>query len=192
MIRLFLFCLSIAFFSCKENNEPQAIRGFLADGDSLRPGVKSHAKYEQYIYDPETGTTNFSYNYSGIWDFDGDGKKDSICFIGNGGAHVYFYLRIVLSSDGLLRDFRTVNMDFPLVTVKESLNKNGKKVLPQFVVHDFNNDGSPDIFLNFHDPYDAVNPIPKEWRKHGVKTEYVVMSFAENKLTVKDYFSPDY
>ena len=38
-------------------------------------------------------------DYSGNWDIDGDGRKDSVLFIGNGGAHLYYHLRLRLSSE---------------------------------------------------------------------------------------------
>lgn len=50
-------------------------------------------------------TLNYSYdeisqihNYSNNWDFDNDGIKDQIYFVGTSGAHVYYFLRVVLSS----------------------------------------------------------------------------------------------
>jgi len=33
------------------------------------------------------------HNYSNNWDFDNDGVKDEIYFIGTGGAHLFFFLK---------------------------------------------------------------------------------------------------
>lgn len=55
--------------------------------------------YEQMIIHPESKILNLSYNYSGKWDFDGDGHNDGLFFIGNGGAHAYYLPRLILSGD---------------------------------------------------------------------------------------------
>jgi hypothetical protein len=145
-----------------------------------------YPRYEQSIYNPGTETSNFSYNYSNKWDIDGDKKNDSIYFIGNGGAHAYFFLRIILSSDEVVRDFPSVELGMPYFESKEALERWGKNPGLQFVVDDFGDDGIPDLYLNFDNPFGHV---PKEWQKKGVRTKYVVISCAGNKLNVKDYFA---
>ena len=66
----------------------------------------------KYSYD-SSGQTH---DYSGNWDFDGDKKSDSLYFIGNGGAHLYFHLRLILSSEGIVRDFQYLVSDFQCLT----------------------------------------------------------------------------
>src|SRR5689334_20046456 len=110
--------------------------------------VNVDSKYQQYIYNPETNSRELSYNYSNKWDFDGDKRADSLFFVGNGGAHTYFYLRIILSSDGKQRDFKSIQIDMPYLISFEELTW-GKNIV-QFVVHDFNADGISDIYLNFN------------------------------------------
>lgn len=73
----------------------------------------------------------------------------------------------------------------PYFESKEALEKWDKHPGLQFVVDDFGDDGIPDLYLNFDNHFGHV---PKEWQKKGVRTKYVVISCAGNKLNVKDYF----
>src|SRR3954471_2996099 len=68
-------------------------------GNSCQPYFNSKKVSINYSYSVSTQT----HDYSNNWDFDGDGKTDNLYFIGTGGAHLYFYLRIVLSSDKKVR-----------------------------------------------------------------------------------------
>lgn len=155
----------------------------LPDGSYDTPPILNNP-YVKYIYDPTTLSTNFSYDYSNQWDLDGDGNNDSLYFIGNDGAHTYFYLRIILSTDHKVRDFTTPQIDFPLPGNKEALDKCGESPALQFVVHDFNKDGTSDIYLNFDNPYES---IPKSWKQKGITKKCVVMSFAKGKLKISNY-----
>ena len=103
--------------------------------------------YSQYILHPETKLANLSYNYSGKWDLDGDQKTDSLYFSGNGGAHAYFFLRVILRSDSKIRDFTFIQIDFPLIQNKKLLLEAGRNPALQFVPDDFNNDGITDLYL---------------------------------------------
>ncbi len=143
-----------------------------------------YLKYGQDIYNPETFTYNFSYNYSNKWDLDGDGAKDSLYFIGNGGAHTYFYLRIILSSDKKQRDYPTFNIDMPYITPKDTLDKYGISFGFQFAVADFNKDGIDEIYLNVDNTWSS---IPKKWKRKGVKTKHILLNFKGGKQTIKDY-----
>lgn len=142
------------------------------------------SEYTEEIYNPETETKNTSYNYSNKWDFDGDEKNDSLLFIGNGGAHTYFYLQLTLSSDGIKRDFPNVQLDMPYPDSLESLKKWGKHSGVQLVVDDLDLDGISEIYLNFDNPFGAISA---EWNKKGIKSKYVVIDFKNGKLIIKDY-----
>ena len=92
---------------------------------------------------------NQTHDYSGNWDFDGDDVKDSIMFVGIGGTHLYFYLRIYLSSEKKMHDFNFLVTDYPLLEPIDSLFKHDEQaIFPLFVVYDFNKDGLMDIYMN--------------------------------------------
>lgn len=98
--------------------------------------------------------------------------------------HTYFYLRVVLSSDHLVRDFTFIQLDMPYFQDKKLLEKYGKNPAIQFVVNDFDENGIPDLYLNFHN---AFGSIPKAlWRK-GITTKYILMSFSGSKLKISNY-----
>jgi hypothetical protein len=46
------------------------------------------AKYPELIYSYIDSVQ--THDYSGNWDLDGDGEKDGVYFIGNGGVHLFF------------------------------------------------------------------------------------------------------
>lgn len=139
-------------------------------------------EYIKYIHNPQTNTTNLSYDYSNMWDIDGDSKKDSLFFIGNGGAHSYFFLRIILSSDHKVRDFPFIQLDMPYITDRNLFKQLGTNISIQFVPSDFNNDGTIDLYLNFDNPFSR---LPKRWKKKGIRARNVIMSFKEAKLEIR-------
>ncbi|MEO6722195.1 MAG: hypothetical protein ABIN67_17645 [Ferruginibacter sp.] len=159
-----------------------SVQTSLAQTDSVKI---INEEYSQYIHNNFTKSENLSYNYSNKWDFDGDSKNDSLYFIGNGGAHTYFFLRIILSSDGLIRNFPTIQIDMPFFATIETLNKLGQNSSVQFVISDFDNNKTQDIYLNFNNPFGF---IPKAWENKGVKTKNVLLSFAGTIISVKDYY----
>lgn len=150
-----------------------------AQAESIKqPGEE----YIKYIHNPQTHTTNLSYDYSNMWDIDGDSKKDSLLFIGNGGAHSYFFLRIILSIDHKVRDFPFIQLDMPYITDRTLFKELGKNISIQFVPSDFNNDGTIDLYLNFDNSF---SKLPKRWKKKGIRTRNVIMSFKEAKLEIR-------
>ena len=140
--------------------------------------------YAQNIYNPYTKSFNLSHNYSGKWDFDGDGKNDSLFFIGNGGAHAYFYPKIILSANGSEKNYPAVQLDMPYFKNRAVLNEYGKTPAVQLVIDDLDKDGITDIYFNFDHPSASV---PKEWKRKGIHTKYVVVSFASGILKCSDY-----
>ncbi len=71
-----------------------------------------------YSFDEITQIHNYSHN----WDFDNDRINDEIYFVGKGGAHIYYFLRVILSSDKKVRDLNIIQSDFPLLTSTNNLN----------------------------------------------------------------------
>jgi hypothetical protein len=147
----------------------------------------------QKIYRNSYPALNYTYNrysnthdYSGNWDFDGDGLPDKLFFTGNNGAHVYYHLIIVLSSDDVLRDFRWLYIDFPALGDKSELNKpvDDATYFPQFVVDDFDGDGVKEIYISL----DTLKwPIPDVWKKHGVNSRRLLLKYNKGKILVENY-----
>jgi hypothetical protein len=150
----------------------------------LEPPSWPYSEYVVYRYDSTLQLKIPIYNYSNKWDLDGDNKNDSILFIGNGGAHTYFHLRIVLTKDNLIRDFPTFHLDMPYVGKIETLKEWGKHPGVQFVIHDFDSDGIDEIYLNIDNPFGS---IPKKMKRQGLTSPYILIDFSENKLKVRNF-----
>lgn len=150
--------------------------------------------YEK-VYDTLYPTLNYSYHegshthdYSNNWDFDRDGKKDGLFFIGGDGAHLYFHLRIILSSDDVVRDYKFLTLDIPYLgkasELENSLPSSPPPPIPQFVVSDFDSDRVDEVYLNFDITYSS---IPDEWKKRGVSSRYILVEYENGDLLIKDY-----
>src|SRR5688572_26469398 len=95
------------------------------------------------------------HNYSNNWDFDKDGIKDEVYFIGTGGAHLYYFLKVVLSSDEKSREFKFVESDFPILTATDTLNFD--KIPVGFVVAELGNNLTPSIIVRLDESSYQVN-----------------------------------
>lgn len=148
------------------------------------------------IFEKSNPSLQYSYNekrqvhdYSGNWDLDGDKKPDSVYFVGNGGAHLYFHLVIVLSTDPERKDFPFLVTDWPLLEPVDKLKKEGGRFVPasfpKFVVHDFDKDSLPEIYLNTDTSF---APVPAIWKKRGVTSQHVLIDYSK-KILLKN-FSP--
>lgn len=113
---------------------------------SYAPVYKQVKPSLQYRYNYSART----HDYSNNWDLDGDGKADGVYFVGNGGAHQYFVLRIVLSSDKRRREYRYIQTDLPLL-LDDSLLRNADFVRESYFVgfaaFDYSKDGVVDILI---------------------------------------------
>ena len=136
----------------------------------------------KYKYDNQTQT----HNYSDNWDLDKDGKTDQVYFIGTGGAHLYFYLRIILSSDNKVRDLNFIQSDNPVLpagTEMEKANYVPEKNNTSFSVFT-NKDKSKSVFVKIDDSsFETEKSILK---KKGVKTKYLVIYFKDGATQLKD------
>ena len=138
-----------------------------------------------YKFDSILKTNIPIYNYSNIWDFDGDKINDSLWFIGNGGAHEFYYLRMQLSSNVIIRNFHCIQLDMPYLTSHEKFIEDGFNPFIQFVVNDFDRDNLPEIFFN-------LKNVSKESNSQDTKNElpgspYILVDFKNNKLILKNY-----
>lgn len=142
------------------------------------------AKYPafKYFYDSITQT----HDYSGNWDLDGDEISDSLSFVGNGGAHLYFHLRLKISTELKARHFKYLVSDFPVLdSIDHFKTVYGKsRIYPVFVVHDFNNDGRMDIYFNTD-----INfaPIPKLLKQKGVTSRHLLISYEKKDIVIKNF-----
>ena len=156
-------------------------------------GVNINYRYieDRQIY---AGKWDFDFNgeeikqihdYSGNWDFDGDGITDSVMFVGTGGAHTMFFLRIVLSLEKKEYDFEWLTLDYPYLEPIESLLKRDNDFSPKFVVHDFNEDGILDIYLNT-DPYGYIQ---EEFQAFGLTSNQVIAYYdiGDTKIVIKNW-----
>lgn len=138
----------------------------------------SMIKYD-YVNDSQV------HDYSGNWDFDGDNIKNSLLFIGQGGAHLFYHLKVVLSAINEVYNYQWISTDLPLLESAEKLTSRDIDLFPKFVIADFNKDSLQDIYVNISDGHN----IPAEAKKNGISTPQVVLSFnrKREKLEVYDY-----
>ena len=179
IVRLLLVICCISYYAAvkaqQDSTAPQVFNSYKNIYANSNPTLL-------YSY---TGSTQ-THDYSGNWDFDKDGKKDRLYFIGNGGAHLYYHLRIVLSSDNTARDFPFLAFDLPILGNISELKKSntGFPVLPQFVVHDFDADGVDEIYLHL----DTMHcPIPRKWKRKGLTSPYILVKYKNQQLLLKNF-----
>jgi hypothetical protein len=149
----------------------------LAQSNSFEERYKVSNPKLIYSYD-EAGQIH---KYSGNWDFDNDGTKDNLCFIGTGGAHLYFYLQIVLSSDKIVRNYDWILCDMPVLGTIDEL-KDDMGLFPQFVVSDFDGNGVVDIYVNFDETFSS----PTDLKKKGITSGELLLKYQNGKMIIGD------
>ncbi|MDP2162166.1 MAG: VCBS repeat-containing protein [Flavobacterium sp.] len=160
----------------------------LAQSDSI---IEVPSNSFEKVYKTKYPNLHYSYNdlsqthdYSNNWDFDGDGKNDSLFFIGNGGVHLYFHLQLRLSSDRQTYDFPFLAIDFlNLFTELELDNEGMPNIIQQFVVADFDDDKLPEIYINL----DRQSKIPHKWEKKRLTSHLVIIDYSNGRLDLKNY-----
>ena len=135
-----------------------------------------------YKYDnlPQT------HNQSDNWDFDKDGKTDQLFFVGTGGAHLYFYLRVILSSDNKTRDLDFIQSDDPVLPTDTEIKK------PDYVPEKNNTnfsvftskDKNTCVFVKIDDSSFATEK--SLLKSKGVKTKYIIIYFKNGQMHLKD------
>lgn len=137
-----------------------------------------------YKYDSD----NQIHDYSNNWDLDNDGINDGVFFVGTGGAHLYYFLRIVLSSDKAVRDFPYLQSDFPFFAMDEWLTEtdfNSINNQVQLAVIDFEKDSTNDIYIELDNS--TIQAYHKILKRKRIKTNYVVLTFKKGKAILKDF-----
>ena len=122
-----------------------------------------------YTYDEIFQVHNYSHN----WDFDNDGLKDELYFVGTGGAHIYYFLRIVLSSDKKVRDLNFIQSDFPLLTATDTLNSVKSRV--GFTINKLGKELTPTIILSLDES--TYYTFKLELMKQKIETRNCSISF---------------
>ncbi|GAB2814515.1 hypothetical protein [Ferruginibacter profundus] len=156
-------------------------------GNSCQPYFDKNKNPVHYVYNVAKQT----HDYSGNWDFDGDGKTDGLFFVGTGGAHLYFYLSIVLSADKKTRNFPFLELDMPCLGNIDELKQSQfypPPLFPQFVVDKFSTGALSDnandkIYLHL----DRSAVIPPEWKKRGVSSTYLLLYYKKGSITIQNF-----
>jgi len=176
-IAMFWGCFNALYAQSKEINVADSL-----PSNSLEAFYKKNNPQLKYEYVEDTKL----HNYSGNWDIDGDGRTEKVFFAGNGGAHLYYHLIIVLSKDKIMRELDFIAIDFPLLDSAGALKKNVDKQspLPAFVVSDFDQDGRQDIYVHIDTKH---NSIPDHWKKKGVTTGHLLISYNKNRFEIRDF-----
>ena len=117
------------------------------------------------------------HNYSHNWDFDNDGIKDELYFVGTGGAHIYYFLRMVLSSDKKVRDINFIQLDFPFLNGTDILNS--EKTNVGFTVLNIEKELTPSIIVQLDES--TFDALKKELLKEKIKTRICSISFKNGK-----------
>jgi hypothetical protein len=116
------------------------------------------------------------HNYSNNWDFDKDGIKDELYFVGTGGAHLYYFLRVVLSSDHTAREFSNIQSDYPLLTSTDTSDLNNTPF--GFVVANFGTNLIPTIIVRLGE---QTFFNCKQRKKRKIRTNNISLHFENGK-----------
>lgn len=143
-----------------------------------------------YSYSDE----NQTHNYSGNFDFEGDLLNDSLYFVGTGGAHLYYFPRILLSSTKKSIDFEEINIDDPQYFPVSSLAALSflDRWPPQFVVgttKDLLNEENQIINSHSHVIFFRLdsNYYSNDWKKQGINSDYVLLYFENGEFIIRNF-----
>ena len=164
----FAFILSLLTFTVF-SQQPDTLN---RSSNSFESAYRKSNPTLTYSYDSATQT----HNYSNNWDFDKDGINDEVYFVGTGGAHSYYFLKVVLSTDHKLREFDFIESDFPFLTATDTLNFDKTPV--GFVVTDIDKNSTPTIIVRLDEETFYGN---NELKKRNIKTKNIIISFENGK-----------
>ena len=153
------------------------------NGNSFKKWYQQHNPSLQYSYD----VVQQIHNYSGNWDVDNDGKKDQVLFIGTGGAHLYFYLRVILSADSKIQNFPFLETDFPLldadsIILKPNFNPAYSKAY--FAVYNNSFDKAKAIYLQLDQS--VFSTEKNKLKKKGNTSNKIELCFKKGKPVFKN------
>lgn len=131
---------------------------------------------EEYYFDNDSMQY---YNYSNMWDFDGDQIKDSLLFIGDHGAHVHFYPVVVLSTNSTAYIYDHILLDMPWPETNKDKISNS---LCQLVVDNFDDDAAFEIYLKLDDETWKLyqQSISSESMEFKLSSNSLLLDFEDN------------
>lgn len=152
--------------------------------NSFEESYKQSNPTLKYQYDSASQT----HDYSNNWDLDSDGKPDQVYFVGMGGVHLYYYLRIVLSTDHVTRNYRFIQSDLPILPDAEALKNNEFSPLKNqafFAVFDKDQDNQNELFVRLDNATFTENR--KALKQKGINTPFVVITCKKGKIVFSNY-----
>jgi hypothetical protein len=166
LIVIFLTTFSLTVFSQQADSLESPSNSFETEYRKSNPNLN-------YSYSDSAQT----HNYSNNWDLDNDGIKDELYFVGTGGAHLYYYLKVILSTDKKTREFNFVQSDFPILIGTDTLKI--EKTGSGFVVANLGKELTPTIIVRLDD--NTYYAVKKELTKLKLKTKNIDITFENGK-----------
>lgn len=166
LITIILTTLTLTVFSQQADSPNSPSNSFENDYHKSNPTLS-------YSYDNISQT----HNYSNNWDFDKDGIKDELYFVGTGGAHLYYFLKVVLSKDKISREFNFIKSDVPFLTATDTLDI--KKTTIGFVVAEIGKNLTPTIIVRLDEQSFYANK--KILTDKKITTRNISISFENGK-----------
>lgn len=163
LITLILATFSISAFS---QNADAISNSLTANYQKLNPTLI-------YSYNNNSQT----HDYSNNWDFDADGINDEVYFVGTGGAHLYYFLNVVLSTDKKPREFKFASSDLPILVATDTANFN--QIPIGFVVTKLGTNTTPSIILRLDKPSYLANK--RRLIERAIMTKNIIISFVDGK-----------
>jgi rRNA processing protein Gar1 len=166
LITIFLTTFTLTVFSQQTDN-------LELPSNSFENAYRKSNPTLTYSYD----SISQIHNYSNNWDFDKDGIKDELYFVGTGGAHLYYFLKVILSTDKISREFNFIQSDFPFLTANDIVDIE-KKVIG-FVVAVIGENKTPTIIVRLDDQSYYANDRILTDKK--IKTRNIAISFENGR-----------
>jgi hypothetical protein len=114
------------------------------------------------------------------FDFDGDGRKDTIRYFFSGGAHCCYTIAVELTGHNRVYNF-PFEMDGGYMFGLDLSQPH------HFNIKDYDNDGLPEIFMEINTYNGEKFPLPADWTKeYGIRSNYIIIEYKNNEITVRD------
>lgn len=172
------------FFACsqRQQNDNNFDKYVGTDNDSVSNSFEASYRKSNPSLEYNYDDISQIHNYSNNWDLDTDGIKDEVYFVGIGGAHLYYFLKVVLSTDNKPREFNFIASDYPIFKATDTFNY--KKEMYGFTVTNIGKNLIPTIIIQLDEQtyYDNI-----QLKKRNIKTKNVLISF-EKGITIYDSF----